>query len=111
MLSFGIHFSELQINFVDSRISIEEGNGLDGPIKMQYRKTQNPFNLMLHAVTIDDAVAMFDVRNFLKLELEDCSRKAQRKNVLHNSVPLVWSENCKTVRCGFFSGPKKCVDF
>ena len=86
----------MQINFVDIRISIKEGNGLNRPIKMQHRKTQEEFTLTLHAVTIGEAKEMFDVGRFIPLD--DCSKEAQRKNVLQLCALCV---QCKT---GLFSG-------
>ena len=57
ILSFIFSLSpELQINFGESDYRIEEGSGmLITPITLQFRENQNPFTVILTAVTVDEA--------------------------------------------------------
>ena len=48
--------TELQIAFEDSEYSVTEGAGLSTPIRLQFRSTQSPFNIILSPVTIATAV-------------------------------------------------------
>ena len=43
----------LQVYFEESNYSITEGSNLSKPIRLMITNNQNPFNLILSAVTID----------------------------------------------------------
>ena len=46
-------YTVLQIYFEESNYSITEGSNLSKPIRLMITNNQNPFNLILSAVTID----------------------------------------------------------
>ena len=48
--------TELQIAFEDTEYSVTEGAGLSTPIRLQFRGTQSPFNIIFSPVTITNAV-------------------------------------------------------
>ena len=60
-----VHFTVLEINFDESRFSISEGGKLTSNITVQFRKTQEDFNLTLTSVTLRDAASMSDAVEFL----------------------------------------------
>ena len=60
-----LHFTVLEINFDESRFSISEGGELTSNITVQFRKTQEDFNLTLTSVTLRDAANMSDAVEFL----------------------------------------------
>ena len=55
-----VHFTVLEINFDESRFSLSEGGELTSNIRVQFRKTQEDFNLTLTSVTLRDAANMSD---------------------------------------------------
>ena len=57
--------TELQINFERLEYSFMEGEAQAQHIKVLFRRTQNPFTLILYPVTIKEAVESFHVENFI----------------------------------------------
>ena len=58
---FVSHFlsAELEINFWDCNLFIEEGStSLNAPINLAFRQNQNPFTIILTPVTVDRAESM-----------------------------------------------------
>ena len=43
----------MEINFEESDYAIQEGSGLNTPIRLQFRNNQNPFTITFSPVTID----------------------------------------------------------
>ena len=70
-ISFGfdgqcfLFVTELEINFEYHRYSFTEGEAGALDIKVQFRRTQNPFTLILHPVSHREAVERFHVENFI----------------------------------------------
>ena len=58
----------LEINFEESDYSIEEGYGLNTPIRLQFRNNQNPFTITFTPVTIDAAEGKGLGVNFINSE-------------------------------------------
>ena len=55
------HYAALDINFDESRYSISERGELRSNVRVQFRKTQGPFDLTLKTVSSYDAECAFDV--------------------------------------------------
>lgn len=59
----------LQINFDEADLSITEGAGNTLSIIIRYRNIQNPFNLTIRPVSIDQAANILNVSIFIPSEI------------------------------------------
>ena len=50
-------------------------------IRIQFRSTQNPFTLILNPMSIDEALATFDVGQFIVVGMEAAARATSGKHV------------------------------
>ena len=65
----------MEINFEESDYAVEEGRGLNVPIRLQFRNNQNAFNVTFTPVTIDAVEDMGLGANFINSEtIEEVSR-------------------------------------
>ena len=57
--------TELEINFEQLVYSFTEGELAAQDIKVQFKRTQNPFNLTLYPVSHTEAIQRFSVESFV----------------------------------------------